>query len=409
MKFLNSKKNTALQRKKRIVWVSFLIFDILFHKTSRLEMLKRLSRRGYDAKILGLVSKRKLKVKNSEIELKSFPLRYVPVLSPLLFAFFLFLFLPLYLIKCDFDFVVTEPGVSILGFSWIPFLSRFRRFHIVLDVRSTPVETTGVSGFLENFFFKFSINFARRFFDGMTIITDAMKKEICEQFSIEPNSVGVWTSGVSLELFNPEKNLAWRNEIRRKLGLTEKFVVFYHGNFGVRRGLVDCVKSMERLKEFPNIVLFLLGSGKSLPVIYETIKKGNLEDQVIIHNPVDYADVPKYISMCDVAIVPLPALPDWKNQCPLKLLEYLSMGKCVLLTDIPAHREVVGESKCGIYLHSSDETAIAEGIKYAYGHKAMLEEFGSAGREIVKESYNWDKVAADFDAYLRNIKGNLRG
>jgi len=401
---LVSKQNEQLKSKKRIIWISFLIFDILFHKTSRLEMLKHLSRKGYDAKLLGVTSQRKFKPDMPEIELQAVPLRYVPVLSPFLFALFLFLFLPFHLVKSNFDVVVTEPGVSILGFSWLPLLNRFRRFKIVLDIRSTPVETSGVSGLLENFFFQISVRFAKRFFDGLTIITGSMKKEVSERFSLNSDRVGVWTSGVSLELFDPEENLVLGAELRRKLCLNGKFVVFYHGNFGIMRGLDDCVKSMEQLKAFPDIVLFLLGSGKALPVIQEVIKKGHLGDQVIIHNPVSYSDVPKYISMCDIAIIPLPELPDWKNQCPLKLLEYLSMAKCVLLTDIPAHREVVGESKCGIYLNSSDKSGIAEGIKYAYDNREALQELGSSGREIVKKTYSWDKIAADFDAYLTRIK-----
>jgi glycosyltransferase involved in cell wall biosynthesis len=243
----------------------------------------------------------------------------------------------------------------------------------------------------------------------MTIITESMKKEVCEWFSINPTRVGVWTSGASLELFDPKKNLVSGAEIRRKLCLDGKFVVFYHGNFGVMRGLVDCVKSIEKLQAFPDIVLFLLGSGKALPDIRKVIKDAHLEDQVIIHNPVSYSDVPKYISMCDVAVIPLPELPDWKNQCPLKLLEYLSMGKCVLLTDIPAHRKVVGDCDCGIYLNSSDKNGIAEGIKYAYDNRKMLQELGISGREIVKKRYSWDKIAADFDAYLESVNGSLGG
>lgn len=396
-------------RKKRLVWISFLIFDVLFHKTSRLEMLKHLSRRGYNARLFGVRSRREFKPENSEIELRSVPLRYLPLLSPLLFASFLFFSLPFYLVRSTYDVVVTEPGVSILGFSWLPFMSRLRRFKVILDVRSTPVETRGVSGFFETFFFNVSMLFAKRFFDGMTIITNSMKDEVCEKFSIDPNFVGVWTSGVSMELFNPAANVESGLELREKLGLAGKFVVFYHGNFGVRRGLVGCVKSMEQLKGNSDVVLFLLGSGKALLDMREEIERGNLGNQVIIHDPVAYSDVPKYISMCDVAIVPLPPLPDWRHQCPLKLLEYLSMSKCVILTDIPAHREVVGESKCGIYLSSSNETAIAEGIKYAYENRATIAEFGSFGRDIVKKKYTWDKVAADFDNYVSSMGNSIRG
>ena len=70
---------------------------------------------------------------------------------------------------------------------------------------------------------------------------------------------------------------------------------------------------------------------------------------------VDYEDVPKYISMSDVAIIPLPDMHYWRSQSPLKLLEYLAMTKTVIISDIPAHRAVIGDA-CGIYSPSLHPT-----------------------------------------------------
>ena len=104
--------------------------------------------------------------------------------------------------------------------------------------------------------------------------------------------------------------------------------------------------------------------------------------------------------MCDVGIVPLPDLPDWRSQCPLNLLEYLAMGKVVIATDIPANRKVIGKSKCGIYVSSADPREIAKAIMYAYDNKDELKEWGSYGRAIINAKYSWKKVAEDFENYL---------
>jgi hypothetical protein len=73
-----------------------------------------------------------------------------------------------------------------------------------------------------------SILTAKKLFDGMTIITPLMKKEVCCRFNIDPAKVGVWTSGVSVSLFNPQNLIPESAELKRKFGLTGKFVVFYH-------------------------------------------------------------------------------------------------------------------------------------------------------------------------------------
>src|SRR4030067_289454 len=130
------------------------------------------------------------------------------------------------------------------------------------------------------------------------------------------------------------------------------------------------------------------------------IQKEGLQENVIITNSVNQSEVPKFIGMCDVCIVPLPDHPYWRSQSPLKLLEYLAMEKVVILTDIPAHRAVIGEAKCGIYISSVKPIEIAKAIEYAYLNKENLQELGKIGRAIIKEKFTWAKVAGDLENYL---------
>jgi len=150
-------------------------------------------------------------------------------------------------------------------------------------------------------------------------------------------------------------------------------------------------------------MLFLLGAGPGLKLFENLIRESKIEDNVVIHKPVDYSDVPKYIAMADVGIVPLPDISDWRNQSPLKLIEYLAMGKTVIATDIPANRELIGEEKCGIYISAANPEAIAEAIVYAYNNRERLEEWGASGRAIVKKEYDWKTVAQDFEKHLHEI------
>lgn len=389
---------------KRLVWVTYLFLDLLFHKTSRIEILEHLAKRGYTVYLVGVHSQRKFELKNSNINVVSIPLRYVPGLSPLLFTCISLFIFPFYLISRQPDFVIVEPGVSSLGFLWRPIFRLFRRTRFILDVRSTPVETIGTHGRLEAFLFRISVFLAKVFFDGITIITSLMKNEVCENFRIDKRFVGVWTSGVSQELFDPMKYSEGTHHLRRKLGLDEKFVVFYHGYLGVKRGILESVRSIPLIaNQWNDIVLFLLGNGPALSEIENEIVTSGLQGRVIVHPPVSYNDVPKYIAMCDVGIVPLPDLPDWKFQCPLKLLELMSMKKPVILTRIPAHKEVISDEECGIYVSSADPAEIAHAIAFARKNRDNLQHMGTCGKSIIASRYTWDKVAKDFDGYLSKI------
>lgn len=386
-------------RGKKILWVTSILGFALF-KQSLLEILKCLAIRGHSVVLIAMWPKSSVRVETPKVHILPVPLKYVPLISRVMYAIILWFFLPFYIIVSKPDFVMLEPDVTIFGSVPGLFVSRFRKAKFVLDVRSIPVDT-GFRGFQQNLLFTASILMAKKLFDGMTIITSLMRKEVCSKFNIDPSKVGVWTSGVSTKLFDPENCISDGKKLKRKLGLTGKFVVFYHGALGLNRGLTETIEAIKILRhKQPNIVFFLLGTGLDVTTLRALIQKKDLQENVIIHNPVDQSGVPKFICMCDIGIVPLPDHPFWRFQSPLKLLEYLAMEKVVVLTEIPAHKAVIGKAKCGIYVSSAKPMEIARTIEYAYLNGENLGEWGKIGRKIVEEDYTWEKVARDLENYL---------
>jgi glycosyltransferase involved in cell wall biosynthesis len=220
--------------------------------------------------------------------------------------------------------------------------------------------------------------------------------------------VGVWSPGASPALFEPEKHASQGRMLREKLGLLDKFVVLYHGDIPSNRGLIETVNAFQLLTHrHPNIVLFLLGKGSAVPYLKRLVQENKIQN-VIVHDAVDYLDVPTYIAMCDVGIVPLPNIALWRYQCPLKLLEYIAMEKVVVLTDIPAHREIVGNREFGVYISSIDPAEIVNGVTYAYENRKKLKEWGVSGRNIVAENYSWEKAAEDLGSFLLSLEDKSR-
>jgi glycosyltransferase involved in cell wall biosynthesis len=388
---------------KRIVWVTFLVLDAQLHKTSQFEILGNLAKRGYDTALIAIQSKSKFLNKKKQVSVVAIPLRNIPIITSFVYGMLIFLFLPLYIIFLNPDFIITQPTIPITSFiSTFP-ISRIKRIKILMDIRTVPVQT-GLRGFLHDFLFTTSILVAKKFFDGITIITSSMKEEICRKYNLNPDLIGVWSSGVSPTLFNPETWIPYGLEIRARLGLVSRFVVFYHGVLSPNRGLVETIEAIKLLRnEHPEVVLFLLGSGPLTPVLKELVEKDKLNSNVIIHDKVDYEDVPKYISMSDVGIIPLPDLHYWRSQSPLKLLEYLAMEKVVINSDIPAHRDIIGEETCGIYIPLINSAEIAKSIIYALQNKNKLKNWGKIGRSIILTGYTWQIIASDLESYMQSL------
>jgi glycosyltransferase involved in cell wall biosynthesis len=388
----------------RISFVSALRLDIDMHKTRELEMAKALAERGHTITLVATISKRHFQVPDSRIHLIPIPIRCVPLISPLIWAGVLLFFLPIHVLASRPDFIIMDPEISVL--SSIPTLiaSRLSKVKFILDVRSTPVEVLDFPDRLEEFLFNVSVLVAKKLFAGIVAVTSEMKSQVCRKFDIDQRAAGVWSNGAPTDLFNPQNSLIDSVKLREKFALTNKFVVFYHGIFSPHRALTETVEAIHILRQkHPEVVFFLLGSGPSISRIEDAIQQKGLQINIIVHGPVPYEDVPKFIGLCDVGIVPAPDIPDWRFQSPLKLMEYLAMGKVAIVSDIPACREIVDDENCGIYLQSCAPFEIAKSIEYAYVNKDRLDGWGKVGRRIIQENYTWEKVGERVEHYLLSI------
>ena len=391
---------------RKVLWWKPWLSDTALHKMADLEIAAQLTKRNYIVHLIVPTINGKIipSTPSPKMRIHSIQMKFLPIISPFTRSFFISFILPIYILTLKPDFVVTEPDVSILGFFPTSILCKLLKIKIVLDIRSVPVETFGIEGFMINLWFSVSLMVGKKLFDGITAITSLMKDELCDKFQIDKDKIGVWTSGVSTDLFDPSKYSSEALIYKNKLGLSSKFVVFYHGKFSPTRGLKQTIKAMKILKIIhPKIFLFLLGSGPITSDLNRLIKAESLEDTVAIHGPVDQKQVPLFISMCNAGIVPLPNNQFWRCQSPLKLLEYLAMEKAIIATDIPAHRTVLYENSCVIYFSSIEPIDIAKAIEFAYLNEKKLANCGKGGRKIIQENYSWEKVATDLDSYLRSL------
>lgn len=392
---------------KKVVWLSALHLG-RDSGTSQTQMVQQLSRRGTDARLFAMSINKESEKSARALQDAHFtilPMKIVPLVTPLMYLLALLVIMPFYLAWESPDYIIVDNVTAIIGFI-LKFFMRPLRLKVVMDARSTPIRIKDTfREKMDALSFRFSINLAKKKLNGITIITDLMKKEICDDFNISPGFVGVWTSGVSPELFYPRA--VEGEKIKNKLALDRKFVVFYHGSLRTG-GLAETIKAIKRLKpNYPDIVFFILGNvpklSESACFLKNLAQEHGIQNDVVIHGKVRLVDVPKYIAMCDIGIVPLPNSPNWRYQSPLKLLEYLAMEKAVIVTDIPANRMIVGESKCGIYIRSVGPEQIAGAISCAYDNREKLKEWGSLGRTIIEERYTFDKLAKQFEDFLAGI------
>ena len=205
---------------------------------------------------------------------------------------------------------------------------------LIMDVRSGPTHRWGILRTLEFAELNLALTFCRS--DGLTFINERTKALVSSDL-LGDIPVAIWGSGVDLDLFTPSRDD--REVVRRRLGLEGAKVMMYHGSMTEDRGIFRLIRALEILREREaGVKLMLLGWGPDLGRIRSKFDHLVRGQALILKRPVPYEKVPAILGACDVGVLPFPRHAKWASQMPLKLLEYLAMGKMVAATDLEAHR-----------------------------------------------------------------------
>lgn len=321
-----------------------------------------------------------------------------------LYRLLLTILLPVFLWRYRYDVVISDwltAKMTRLGI----LLRRLGiiRCQFVHDVRTVPVKEDQGKSY---YHYAGSLNYAKRYFDGLTTITEPLREKICSEFSFPSDQIAVWTSGVDIDHFHP----LIESELRRELGLDGEFVVFYHGSIHENRGVVELAEAFDFLRDLEEIRLLIVGGGNQWERLESTVKQKKL-DQVILKPSVPYREIPRWIALADLCAVPLPDHPWWQVSSPLKLMEYLAMGKPILLTDMAAHRTVIPNDENVFYVSGAVPEIFAEGIRRAFHQRERFAELGKWGRQYAVSELTWEKQAKILKEYLQQVmfkKINLR-
>lgn len=141
------------------------------------------------------------------------------------------------------------------------------------------------------------------------------------------------TNGVEIEHFSKKIDPNEYSQIAKKLIAEGKPIIGYFGAFA---SWFDYELIIKLATKREDINILLLG------VDYDgSIKKYNLDsyENITIAGPIEYKNLPKYASCFDVSIIPFVLNEITESTSPIKLFEYMAMGKPIVTTNMPECRK----------------------------------------------------------------------
>lgn len=144
----------------------------------------------------------------------------------------------------------------------------------------------------------------------------------------------------------------------------DAFVVGFTGSLKMWHGVDTLLEAFRQFRaNEPRAHLLILGDGPKRSWIEGFVAGAGLADAVTMMGWVDHQELPPLIARMDVATAPYPK-SEAHYFSPLKLYEYLAMGRPVLASDIGQISEILSNSDAAILLPPGDAKALARAMEH---------------------------------------------
>ena len=118
---------------------------------------------------------------------------------------------------------------------------------------------------------------------------------------------------------------------------------------------------------------------------------------------VSYEDVPRYLSLADVAVSPKISV----TEANLKLFNYMAMGLPTVVFDTPVNREILGH--VGVYAKIGDVTSLAEALIGVLTNQARSAQLAELSLRKATDEHSWSGVARRLAEIYNSIQKQPNG
>ena len=198
------------------------------------------------------------------------------------------------------------------------------------------------------------------------------------------NKMTVLQNGIDPELFhhkNKSKDLITQYDLSGKVVLG--FVGFIRDWHGLDR-VFDAMVSVS-----PDSWHFLvIGDGPARTNLEEKARSNGLSDNLSITGVVDRDKISDYLSVIDIALQ--PDVVEYAS--PLKLFEYMAMGKAIVAVDKPNIQEILTHGVDALLFDNNNSKSLTTNILSLYDSHSLREEMGAAAMStIVRKKLLWSE------------------
>ena len=206
--------------------------------------------------------------------------------------------------------------------------------------------------------------------------------------------------GIDIDHFSPSEI---DRSLIEKYRLENRRVIVSVGRLVHRKGQDKLIEAMPAiLKQFPNVVLLLVGQGPIKSMLEKLIRHHGLENNVIFTGRIQFDDLPKYIQLGEIF-----AMPSRDRFFGLEVeglgIVYLEASACgvpVIVGSSGGAPDAVIENKTGLIVDGTKPSDISNAICKLLADPKAAKNMGQNGRNWVVDNWRWEIWSEKFNDLL---------
>ncbi len=265
------------------------------------------------------------------------------------------------------------------------FLLKKMGFNWVADIYDDPGKTLNDSKYvqlttLEYYFFYVIYVIARSCLKHADLIICAMVPTILAKYNVDKGKVLAITNGINVKLTKRENPGIGKDD----------FKIIYVGEMNEARGTDVILSTVAYLKEkITNFKCILVGEANA--VLISTINQMGLSQYITVSGMIEHEKTLDFISESDVCLCPLLNDGDYPYTYPIKIFEYMALGKVIVATNLTGIRSIIKDGYNGLLVTAGDPKDMGDAILKLYQNREMIKQMGDNNLKDI-DKYDWENI-----------------